>query len=133
MYNPNIDTTISSIQSLLNNLKTVAQPTQPPTTNLQYPSNFQDMIDSAVAKSLESLASSHAQAQQDLPAIAPIPDPNSLETKINQFAEMLLTPDQIKWLSDPTIISGLPLFLKSEKGKAAVGLLFSEYQDYVNR
>lgn len=125
MYNPNIDATISSIQSLLNNLKTVAQPTTSP--SLSYPSNIQDMIDSAVAKSLENIR------KQEQPALAHMPDPNSLESKINQFAETLLTPDQIKWLSDPTIISGLPLFLKSDKGKAAIGLLFSEYQDYVNR
>lgn len=127
MYNPNIDSTIASIQSLLGNLKTVAQSQQTP-LNPSFPNNFQEMIDSAVAKSLNNIANvqqSPEQAQQ--------PDPNSLETKINQFAESLLTADQIKWLSDPTIISGLPLFLKSEKGKAAVGLIFSEYQDYVNR
>lgn len=127
MYNPNIDSTIASIQSLLGNLKTVAQ-SQQTAPNPSFPNNFQEMIDSAVAKSLNNIANvqqSPEQAQQ--------PDPNSLETKINQFAESLLTADQIKWLSDPTIISGLPLFLKSEKGKAAVGLIFSEYQDYVNR
>ena len=129
MYNPNIDSTIASIQSLLGNLKTVAQ-SQQTAPIPSFPNNFQEMIDSAVAKSLNSIANvqqSPEQAQKQLP------DPNSLETKINQFAESLLTADQIKWLSDPTIISGLPLFLKSEKGKAAVGLIFSEYQDYVNR
>jgi hypothetical protein len=129
MYNPNIDTTIASIQSLLGNLKTAAQsPYAAPTS--PFPNNFQEMIDSAVSKSLGNIANVIPKPEQ---ALTPQPDPNSLEAKINQFAEMLLTPDQIKWLSDPTIISGLPLFLKSEKGKAAVGLLFSEYQDYVNR
>jgi hypothetical protein len=130
MYNPNIDSTIASIQSLLGNLKTVAQSQQTSPAS-PFPNNFQEMIDSAVAKSLGNI--SNLQPQSDQQALANKPDPNSLEAKINQFAESLLTADQIKWLSDPTIISGLPLFLKSEKGKAAVGLIFSEYQDYVNR
>lgn len=129
MYNPNIDSTIASIQSLLGNLKTVAQSQQPAPIS-PFPTNFQEMIDSAVAKSLGNIANVQQAPEQ---AQTQTPDPNSLETKINQFAESLLTADQIKWLSDPTIISGLPLFLKSEKGKAAVGLIFSEYQDYVNR
>jgi hypothetical protein len=129
MYNPNIDTTISSIQSLLSNLKTVAH-SQTPSVNAPFPNNFQEMIDSAVAKSLENIASTRIITEQEL---ATTPEPSQLETKINQFAEILLTTEQISWLSDPTIISGLPLFFKSEKGKAAVGLLFSEYQDYVNR
>jgi hypothetical protein len=56
-----------------------------------------------------------------------------LMTQINNFAASILTADQVKWLSDPTIMGGLPLFLKSEKGKQAVQLLFEEYASYVNR
>lgn len=100
-------------------------------------------------QNLQHQYNQHAQQQQiqqptppirnPIPVHNPMPVPQQVQSQpsmidqINSFASSILTPDQINWLSDPTILSGVPLFLKSEKGKQAVQLLLEEYQSYVNR
>jgi hypothetical protein len=109
--------------------------------------NFQEMVQQAVQAEIKKLIPTQdavTQQQQMLqeiqsgqvvqPAQPGITDPKAaLVNEIDKFAQSILQPEQVKWLSDPTILSGVPLFFKSEKGKQAIQLLFSEYQDYVNR
>lgn len=109
--------------------------------------NFQEMVQQAVQAEIKKLLPNQdavTQQQQQLqeiqsgqavqPAQPNLNDPKTvLINEIDKFAQSVLQPEQVKWLSDPTILSGVPLFFKSEKGKQAIQLLFSEYQDYVNR
>jgi hypothetical protein len=97
--------------------------------------NFQEMVQQAVQAEIKKLLpTQEALPQPSQDAQPDLNDPKAvLINEIDKFAQSVLQPDQVKWLSDPTILSGVPLFFKSEKGKQAVQLLFSEYQDYVNR
>lgn len=134
---------IDAMQNQLNALK--AQQTQHLSQQSMqsfpsYSQSLQDMVSKEVNVALQRILEAQQPQQAQLPAPSPAPsqpnpnDPNAaLISTIDKFAQSILTKEQITWLMDPTILSGLPLFFKSEKGKQAVGLLFSEYQDYVNR
>ena len=131
------------IQNQLNALKSQqTQQQQMQTLPMQpfpnYSQSLQDMVSKEVNIALQRIVDAQQPQQQAPQAQLPAPtnpnDPNAtLINTIDKFAQSILTKEQITWLMDPTILSGLPLFFKSEKGKQAVGLLFSEYQDYVNR
>ena len=129
---------IEAVQRELDRIKTY-QPPAPTQTVQSVVPNFQEMVQQAVQAEINKLLPSKpveqpAVEQPTQPQVSQSTDPRAMMIdEVNKFAQSVLEPEQIKWLSDPTIISGIPLFFKSEKGKQAVQLLFSEYQDYVNR
>jgi hypothetical protein len=50
---------------------------------------------------------------------------------INDLASAILSPEDLQFISNPEIIKGMPLFLKSSKGKEAMALIVSEFKKYV--
>jgi hypothetical protein len=88
------------------------------------PASLEDQIQRAV----------RAELAKYIPeASPPVPlDPRAqLEKEINDLAASVLSPEDLKWLGDPVILKGVPLFLKSTRGKDAFSLLLSEYRGYV--
>ena len=133
---------IDAMQNQLNALKAQQSQQQVAQQSMQsfpnYSQSLQDIVSKEVNVALQRILDAPPPQQQTQQAQLPAPtnpnDPNAtLINTIDKFAQSILTKEQITWLMDPTILSGLPLFFKSEKGKQAIGLLFSEYQDYVNR
>lgn len=127
---------IEAVQRELDRIKSYQN--QPATNPVQsVVPNFQEMVQQAVQAEINKLLPPKPVEQpveQPAQQAAQPTDPRAIMIgEVNKFAQSVLEPEQIKWLSDPTIMGGLPLFFKSEKGKQAVQLLFTEYQDYVNR
>jgi hypothetical protein len=128
MYNPNQQ--FDLIQAQLNNLKSLQSsvpqfnPTQP---NAPLPPSYEEQIQKLIQKELSKY----------IPEVpAPVPetplDPRQqLEKQINDLASAVLAPDDLKFLTDPEILKGVPLFLKSNRGKEAISLLMGEYRNYV--
>ena len=54
---------------------------------------------------------------------------NDLKKQINDLASSVLAPEDLKFLTDPEILKGVPLFLKSSRGKEAMSLLMGEYRN----
>lgn len=131
MYNnPPLAAQIEAAQQQLNTLKqTALQQYATPTYQqpvLQQPQDIQQLVRNEINSYLNQL-------QQQVQPIQPPTPTNPLEAKINEFASSILSPEQIKWINDPTIISTLPVFFKSEKGKQAIQLVYEEFKAYVNR
>jgi hypothetical protein len=132
MYNPptlNLD----SLQQQLDILKQhQSMPLQPPYGNYppqQPPVNYQEIIQKTVQDEIQKLLNTQVKPQEQTPVAPPM---SELEKQINDFAASVLTPDQMKWLSDPVIASHIPIFFKSVKGKEAIAFLVDEYKTYVD-
>ena len=71
-----------------------------------------------------------------IPEASPPPTPldprAQLEKEINDLASSVLDPEDLKWLCDPVVLKGVPLFLKSTRGKEAFALMMNEYRGYVD-
>jgi hypothetical protein len=119
MYNQ----TLSHLDALQAQIAALKQ--QHPSSNSIPPAvNLEEQIQRAVRTEL---------AKYIPEATPPVPlDPRAqLEKEINDLAASVLSPEDLKWLGDPVILKGVPLFLKSTRGKDAFTLLLSEYRGYV--
>lgn len=115
------------IQAQLNNLKNLQSnvpqfnPTQP------LPPSYEEQIQKLIQKELSKYIPEVPAPVQDVPL-----DPRQqLEKQINDLASAVLAPEDLKFLTDPEILKGVPLFLKSNRGKEAISLLMGEYRNYV--
>jgi hypothetical protein len=118
------------IQAQLNNLKSLQSsvpqfnPTQP---NAPLPPSYEEQIQKLIQKELSKYIPEVPAPVQETPL-----DPRQqLEKQINDLASAVLAPDDLKFLTDPEILKGVPLFLKSNRGKEAISLLMGEYRNYV--
>jgi hypothetical protein len=130
MYNPNQQ--FDLIQAQLNNLKSL-QSSVPqfnanqPYDNSQLPPSYEEQIQKLIQKELSKYIPDVPAPVQEVPL-----DPRQqLEKQINDLASAVLAPDDLKFLTDPEILKGVPLFLKSNRGKEAISLLMGEYRNYV--
>lgn len=119
------------IQTQLNNLKNLqtAVPQYNVPQNTQQPiPNFEDQVQRIVQRELSKYIPDVPAPVQEIPL-----DPRQqLEKQINDLASSVLAPEDLKFLTDPEILKGVPLFLKSSRGKEAMSLLMSEYRNYVD-
>lgn len=123
MYNP--QQSFDMIQAQLNNLKNLQ--TNIPQYNQPTAQNFEEQIQKIVQKELSKYIPEVPVPVQETPL-----DPRQqLEKQINDLATAVLSPEDLKFLTDPEILKGVPLFLKSNRGKEAISLLMGEYKNYV--
>lgn len=119
------------IQTQLNNLKNLqtAVPQYNVPQNTQQPiPNFEDQVQRIVQRELSKYIPDVPAPVQEIPL-----DPRQqLEKQINDLASSVLAPEDLKFLTDPEILKGVPLFLKSSRGKEAMSLLMGEYRNYVD-
>lgn len=119
------------IQTQLNNLKNLqtAVPQYNVPQNTQQPiPNFEDQVQRIVQRELSKYIPDVPAPVQEIPL-----DPRQqLEKQINDLASSVLSPEDLKFLTDPEILKGVPLFLKSSRGKEAMSLLMGEYRNYVD-
>jgi hypothetical protein len=128
-------------------LQSIANPTpQPSTTQFSnpaagiLPNDNQSQITDLIVKTLQNeIPKQLAALGITPPSIETEPAPinsmeqlqTTIETKINQFASQVLNKEQFEWLTDPQIFASIPLFLKTQKGKDAIGLLVDDYKSYI--
>lgn len=62
----------------------------------------------------------------------PLSDYEKLMKNINDLASATLSDEHQKFLMNDEILRCVPVFLKSVKGKEALGLLMNEFQSYIN-
>lgn len=120
------------IQTQLNNLKNLQtaapQYNQPYAPNTPLPPTYEEQIQKIVQRELSKYIPDVPAPVQETPL-----DPRQqLEKQINDLASSVLAPEDLKFLTDPEILKGVPLFLKSSRGKEAMSLLMSEYRNYVD-
>ena len=119
------------IQTQLNNLKnlqTAVPQYNVPQYNQPTIPNFEDQVQRIVQKELSKYIPDVPAPVQETPL-----DPRQqLEKQINDLASSVLAPEDLKFLTDPEILKGVPLFLKSSRGKEAMSLLMGEYRNYVD-
>jgi hypothetical protein len=119
------------IQTQLNNLKnlqTAAPQYNVPQYNQPTIPNFEDQVQKIVQRELSKYIPDVPAPVQETPL-----DPRQqLEKQINDLASSVLAPEDLKFLTDPEILKGVPLFLKSSRGKEAMSLLMGEYRNYVD-
>jgi hypothetical protein len=129
MYNP--QNQFDMIQAQLNNLKSlqsnIPQYNQPNNSPAPLPPTYEEQIQRIVQKELSKYIPDVPAPVQEVPL-----DPRQqLEKQINDLASSVLAPEDLKFLTDPEILKGVPLFLKSSRGKEAISLLMGEYRNYV--
>ena len=121
-------TQLDDLQSKINALKQQQlgsynfQPNNPLISNIT-PEQIQLMVQQEIAKYIP-------QAKLPEPEV-PLTDHEKMIKEINDLAASVLSTEDLNWLSDSTVLKGIPLFLKSARGKEAFSLLLSEYRSYV--
>ena len=129
MYN-NQQQQFDLIQTQLNNLKNLQSsvPSYNPNIPAALPPSYEEQIQKLIQKELSKYIPEVPAPVQDVPL-----DPRQqLEKQINDLASAVLAPEDLKFLTDPEILKGVPLFLKSNRGKEAISLLMGEYRNYVD-
>lgn len=130
MYNPQnqfdmIQAQLNNLKSLQSNIPQYNQPNNPPAP---LPPTYEEQIQRIVQKELSKYIPDVPAPVQEIPL-----DPRQqLEKQINDLASSVLAPEDLKFLTDPEILKGVPLFLKSSRGKEAMSLLMGEYRNYVD-
>lgn len=94
-----------------------------PLSNNITPEQIQFMVQQEIAKYIP-------QAKLPEPEV-PLTEHQKMIKEINDLAASVLSAEDLSWLSDSTVLKGVPLFLKSVRGKEAFSLLLSEYRSYV--
>ena len=128
MYN-NQQQQFDLIQTQLNNLKNLQSsvPQYNPNIPAALPPSYEDQIQKLIQKELSKYIPDVPPPVQEIPL-----DPRQqLEKQINDLASAVLDTEDLKFLTDPEILKGVPLFLKSNRGKEAISLLMGEYRNYV--
>jgi len=118
------------IQAQLNNLKSLQSSVpqfNPTQSNAPLPPSYEEQIQKLIQKELSKYIPEVPAPVQETQL-----DPRQqLEKQINDLASAVLAPEDLKFLTDPEILKGVPLFLKSNRGKEAISLLMGEYRNYV--
>jgi len=118
------------IQAQLNNLKSLQSSVpqfNPTQSNAPLPPSYEEQIQKLIQKELSKYIPEVPAPVQETQL-----DPRQqLEKQINDLASVVLAPEDLKFLTDPEILKGVPLFLKSNRGKEAISLLMGEYRNYV--
>lgn len=104
----------------------------PPTDTNQITDLIVKTIQNEIPKQLAALGLTQQSNPEPTPITSPEQMQTALEAKINQFASQVLTKEHFEWLTDPQIFASIPLFLKTQKGKDAIGMLVDEYKSYID-
>lgn len=132
MFNPNQH--IDFIQKEIDKFKQLYTTQQQP----QYP--LQDQIQQIVQQELAKYMPQKVEQQFTQPQPLPQPieqkpivtDPiETLKAQVMDLLSAVLVPDDLQMLGNPELLRGIPLFLKSKKGRDAMALLFNEYRTYI--
>lgn len=107
------------------------QPVTQPITSETLVNSINELVDHKLA----SMGLTRTEQVKEQAATQPKPlTPEALlEKKINDFAINILTTEQLEWVSNPTIFSGIPLFLTSNKGKELMAMMIDEYKVFLDR
>jgi hypothetical protein len=133
MYNQ-LQPQLAALQQQLDILRT--QTTQPTNYNQTTEQSIQALVNKTVQAALQPYLPQTQQTVAESDKVAhntQLTPHQQLLSTIGDFLTQILPPEQVKFLSDPVIVQGVPMFLKSTKGKEAVSMLVDEYQSYVNR
>lgn len=115
---------LDNLQNQIALLKQQQQLSPLPTQSLSIQEQIQQAVQQELAKYIP-------QAKPAEPEV-PLTPQQLMEKEINELANSVLTKEQVTWISDPVVFKGIPLFLKSKRGKEAISLLLEEYKTYVD-
>lgn len=128
MYNNQLDL----LQNQLNLLKQ-QQMTQYSVNNVPNSASIESMVQKAIQEEFAKLLPQPQITPQVQQQTTPVPmQTSTIEQEINKLAAEIVSPDQLQWLSKPEIFNGIPLFLKTKKGKEAVNMLIEEYKTHLS-
>jgi hypothetical protein len=120
MYNQSTTDMLNHYQNLINQYNQPLPTNVPQITTEQ---QIQQMVQKELSKYLPEVKVQEPEK--------PLTENQRMIKDINDLASAILTPEDLQFISNPEIIKGMPLFLKSSKGREAMALLVSEFRKYV--
>jgi hypothetical protein len=96
------------------------------------PSDLDSLIQKTIQDEIKKLIPVQPTPQVSEPSPTPVTPATTMEQEINKLVAELLSPEQLTWISKPEIFNGIPLFLKTTKGREAISFLIDEYKTHLS-
>jgi hypothetical protein len=95
------------------------------------PTDLDSLIQKTIQDEIKKLIPVQPTQQVSESIPTPVTPATTMEQEINKLVAEILSPEQLTWISKPEIFNGIPLFLKTTKGREAISFLIDEYKTHL--